>query len=447
MVERRGAELLEPELGGSSSMREVGDPTVDELPSLCVALKRARLLAGYDLKDAASALRIRLLYIEALEEGRFEDLPGMTYAVGFLRSYSEYLGLDSEEMIDRLKSEKAPGITQRQLSFPVPPQEGGTPKPLLILAVLVLAGLAYGGWRVYSTDGQIATDLVSNVSTTFTEATGISGDEDVMAAVASETTGAGKASLSEPAVAEPAAAVEIESPEIQPEEAVFSADTGSNSVSGSSSVRQESDEIAAENSAIAVEAEVNAVIANDVAAPVVQPEAATPITETAPQRSDSLWDSAVENQPDETLAVPAANSSGSGETMPLVSNANAQDLNGAADSEQFNIASASPEAPVYEPKVFGEENTNFRIAIMATADSWVQIQGPNNELLLTRILRTGDIYQVPNRSGLIMVTGNAGALEVRVDGAVVGALGPIGVVRRNVALDPEVLAAGTDTSR
>ena len=73
----------------------------------------------------------------------------------------------------------------------------------------------------------------------------------------------------------------------------------------------------------------------------------------------------------------------------------------------------------------------------------MQIQGPNNELVLTRILRTGDIYQVPNRSGLLMVTGNAGALELRVDGNLVGSLGPVGVVRRNVSLDPETLAANT----
>ena len=102
--------------------------------------------------------------------------------------------------------------------------------------------------------------------------------------------------------------------------------------------------------------------------------------------------------------------------------------------------------PAYQPSIYGVENTDFRISITATADSWVQIQGPNNELLLTRILRTGDVYQVPDRTGLIMVTGNAGALELRVDGTVVEALGPVGVVRRNVLLDPEALVAGTNAN-
>ncbi len=77
----------------------------------------------------------------------------------------------------------------------------------------------------------------------------------------------------------------------------------------------------------------------------------------------------------------------------------------------------------------------------------MQIQGPNNELVLTRILRPGDVYQVPNRSDLLMVTGNLGALEVRVDGNLIRSLGPVGVVRRNVSLDPDTLVANTAADR
>ncbi len=447
MVERREAESLEPELGVLSPLREVGGPESGQTPSLCAELARARMLAGYEMKDVATALRIRLIYLEALEEGRFDDLPGMTYTVGFLRSYSDYLGLDPDQMITRLKHETASGIAQRDLSFPVPPKEGGKPKPWLILVVLVLAGLAYGGWRVYSTEGQIATNLVSDVSTTLTEAAGLSDDDQVMVSVASEDGVAADTSISEPASSAGNAVVaEVESAEMKLEETATGA--GSELSTATDSLWQEADASAQQAPAAAVETVVNTENANNSAASGAISEVTL---ESAPQGSTSLWDSAGENKPAEAAGVlePASSGSGdtSGDTTPIVSNAQAQDLDGAANSDQFNVASASPETPTkpaYEPNIYGVENTDFRIAIMAKADSWVQIQGPNNELMLTRILRTGDIYQVPDRTGLIMVTGNAGALELRVDGAIVDALGPVGVVRRNVPLDPEVLVAGTE---
>ena len=42
-----------------------------------------------------------------------------------------------------------------------------------------------------------------------------------------------------------------------------------------------------------------------------------------------------------------------------------------------------------------------------------------------------------------MLTGNAGGLEVKVDGAVAPSLGPFGEVVRNIALDPVLLLNGT----
>jgi cytoskeleton protein RodZ len=399
------------------------------------------MVAGYELKDVAAALRIRLIYLEALEEGRFDDLPGMTYAVGFLRSYSKHIGLDPDEMITRLKRETASANAHRDLTFPVPPKEGGKPKPWLILVVLVLAGLAYGGWRVYSTEGQIATDLVADVSTTLTEAAGLSDDNKVMVSIASEEGIAADTSLSDPATAgADASSATDESAVLKPEETASSAASGSNS--GTNSLWQEADGAAPENSTS--DASVNSVAAAEVA-----PAAATTNSVNAPQGNTSLWDSARENTPSEPIDVVEPAPSASSQTNPIVGNAQAQELNDAGNSAAFDVASASPETPdvpAYQPSIHGVENTDFRISITATADSWVQIQGPNNELLLTRILRTGDVYQVPDRTGLIMVTGNAGALELRVDGTVVEALGPVGVVRRNVPLDPEALVAGTNAN-
>jgi cytoskeleton protein RodZ len=50
---------------------------------------------------------------------------------------------------------------------------------------------------------------------------------------------------------------------------------------------------------------------------------------------------------------------------------------------------------------------------------------------------------VPDRPGLSMRTGNAGGLEITVDGAPAPSIGRIGMVRRNVALDAHALRTGS----
>jgi len=96
-----------------------------------------------------------------------------------------------------------------------------------------------------------------------------------------------------------------------------------------------------------------------------------------------------------------------------------------------------------EAQIYGRGNVDARIILRATQDSWVQVRDRNEDLLFTRVLRAGDSYQVPNQFGLTLLTGNAGGLEVEVDGTVLGALGPVGTVRRNVALEPAGLLDGS----
>jgi len=89
------------------------------------------------------------------------------------------------------------------------------------------------------------------------------------------------------------------------------------------------------------------------------------------------------------------------------------------------------------PRVYGASNVDGRVVIKAHSDSWVQIQGPNRETLLTRILHAGDTYRAPSRNDLVLVTGNAGALEIIVDGVSLGLIGEFGQVRRGLSLDPD----------
>ncbi|MBT4687315.1 MAG: DUF4115 domain-containing protein, partial [Rhodospirillaceae bacterium] len=116
----------------------------------------------------------------------------------------------------------------------------------------------------------------------------------------------------------------------------------------------------------------------------------------------------------------------------------------AADQNSNQDEGASSQADAsdglgYRPQIYGASNRDVRIVLRARAESWVQIQGAKNELLLTRMLRAGDSYRVPNRIDLVLMTGNAGAIEIIMDGVALGILGPIGQVRRNIKLNVDQL--------
>jgi cytoskeleton protein RodZ len=87
--------------------------------------------------------------------------------------------------------------------------------------------------------------------------------------------------------------------------------------------------------------------------------------------------------------------------------------------------------------------TSPRIVIRAATNSWVEIRDAGSSPLLMRVLKAGESYTVPDRPGLIMRTGNAGGLEITVDGNPVPPIGRPGAVRRNVALDPQALMSRT----
>jgi cytoskeleton protein RodZ len=126
-------------------------------------LRGARLARDEDLREVAAALRIRLPYLQALESGAIEDLPGVTYGIGFVRAYASYLDLDSAEIVDRFKVE-ARGISHRtQLQFPEPLPGNRVPGAALLLIVLLLAGGVYGVWLYSSSQNMTIVEAVEAV--------------------------------------------------------------------------------------------------------------------------------------------------------------------------------------------------------------------------------------------------------------------------------------------
>lgn len=70
------------------------------MPSFGETLKRERELREISLRQISEATKISIRYLEALEQNRFELLPGGLFNKGFIRAYATYVGLDSESMVN-----------------------------------------------------------------------------------------------------------------------------------------------------------------------------------------------------------------------------------------------------------------------------------------------------------------------------------------------------------
>jgi len=77
------------------------------MTSIGQALADARRKRKVTVKDVEKAIKIRAKYRSALEKDAFDQVPGEAYAVGFLRTYAEWLELDAGMLIERYRHEVA----------------------------------------------------------------------------------------------------------------------------------------------------------------------------------------------------------------------------------------------------------------------------------------------------------------------------------------------------
>ena len=82
------------------------------------------------------------------------------------------------------------------------------------------------------------------------------------------------------------------------------------------------------------------------------------------------------------------------------------------------------------------------LVLHAKAGGWVQIREKQGQVLLNRVLHTGESWPVPMKPNLVLTTSNAGGMELLIDGNPAPALGaPNGFVK-DVSLEPDALKAG-----
>lgn len=464
-------------------LREVRSDTGD-YDGIGVELRAARTRVGVDIAHIAQKLRISPAYLEAIEKGQFDALPGHVYVIGFLKSYARFLDLDESIVVDRFRAETTGPRRESRLAFPSAMDRGRMPTGRLLLGGVLLAVLAYAGWFVFTSEERSTAERVAPIperlvataeapaarlTPPVAEETGVL--QPSSEAVETLPTGVATPPFASPESASPV--VEIEQP-LSPVDAVEGAPQApaiaTTEISNEGAVANDN---GSENTAIPADAGGPAGAAEEtpVAAPTPRavetlapppglpeqrvdaaatnaPPTPSPVVAVSPP-SVSPGDIEIRRLADASSAPIAAAASS---TPSVASNTPPTPREAAADrSGEADVAVRGPEAtppPLaaqidearspgdggYVPRVFGAGNENARVVLVAENDSWVQVRATSGELLLTRVLRPGDRYLVPDRPGLLLMTGNLGALEVIVDGVPIPRLGPVGVIGRDISL-------------
>jgi cytoskeleton protein RodZ len=137
-------------------LREISGDADTPLETVGQDLRAARLRRGDDLASVSRVLKIRKDHLEALEEDRPEALPGRTYAIGFIRGYAEYLGLDALQCVERYKAEIA-GRAEMLTPVHVIDEDDTRrlPQGWLIMAGVVGILLVYGAYHLWVSADQM----------------------------------------------------------------------------------------------------------------------------------------------------------------------------------------------------------------------------------------------------------------------------------------------------
>jgi cytoskeleton protein RodZ len=120
------------------------------------SLREARTKRGLSQEDVHKAIRIRPRYLNALEEERWELLPGDAYTRGFLRTYAEFLGLNGTLYVDEYNGriggrEEAPLVHEALAHMGTP--RIGILRPLAAILVIVAIVAAVAAWELHRSSG------------------------------------------------------------------------------------------------------------------------------------------------------------------------------------------------------------------------------------------------------------------------------------------------------
>lgn len=130
-------------------------------------LKDARVATGLSLQDIADRTKIRRQYLEAIEEGQFEKIPGPVYVKGFIKQYAQAVGLNGNDLVEMYRHEihEEPNDTVAKVATNSPDEprrrmDRHRHKPsrfnprkvtVALIVLLILGGIGYFAYFMIST--------------------------------------------------------------------------------------------------------------------------------------------------------------------------------------------------------------------------------------------------------------------------------------------------------
>jgi len=337
-----------------STPKDPVDPAETVMRELGARLRQVRLERGEELDTVAQYLRIRPAYLAGIEEGDLSALPGRIYALGFLRSYADHLGLDGQDLVTHIKSAVGNLTRKQRLRIHTPMPESRLPKAPVLAISLVLILAVYGAWSYAGSSGGRVVETVSEV----------------------------------------------------PDD-----------------LRQ---------------------IAIDALAPLPgRPAPDKPQSRSGPAGGIKGVASAAPagDAPQDLALEPGAGQATDGASGPAPAVSGVSD---ATPSHAAQVVAALPELPA-GGAVQVRGGAPVRVVLRALGTSWVNVSSAAGDYRYVRTLEPGDTLLLPDRPDLSLWTGNAGGLEIVVDGRALPSLGPDGRVVRKLPLDPESLLVHQQT--
>jgi len=114
----------------------------EKLKQITQKLRQVREQKAIALEQVAAKILVRPVFLNALEEGRFEDLPEPVYISGFIRRYADALGLDGRALSQEFGDiASPPPIPQENSDFT---NKANIYIPLAVPYVLLIVGASLG---------------------------------------------------------------------------------------------------------------------------------------------------------------------------------------------------------------------------------------------------------------------------------------------------------------